>query len=469
MKYLLLFRRLILGGVAISSCICAAQADQPSDGTLSMVGHRVINAPSPGATGNAAFDSPLDVRAIPLIHLPRPTDAEQANTVTSSSAIDVAPIQLGHGIALQHTDISASQMRWQHLPDRRWAGRFEVKADEAGGLRAAVRIAEVDGNAPLSEAILTETRVHFGGTDRRAYEYTAKDIIGTDNFWSPLIDGNTLYVEVVLPVGVAPDTIRLAVPRISYFPLTTLQAFYREGFGESYYRQVDVICKSQTAALRDVSASVAKMSYTKRDGNTYACTGTLLDNNNQPKRHLFLTAKHCISDQATANSLETIWFYRQNRCGGNADSINPGVVRLSYGARLLLSHPVLDSTLLELNSRPPSGANYQGWNLNPMHFSYDVVAIHHPHTDVMKYAGGQIIQRLPNAHDAGIVVAFGEGGIESGSSGSGLFKLGPSGYTLQGNLSGGSNGGLRTWFQQGHYADFSQFYPAAERYFQGMR
>jgi hypothetical protein len=469
MKYLLIVRSLIVSGMTLSSCLSLALAAQPSDDTSSMPGHLAIDAPLPGATGNATFESPIDDRAIPLIHIARPPEIGKATATAASASNDVIPVQLGHGIALQQADIDTAQMRWQQLSDQRWAGRFEVKADDAGGLRAALRIAAADVDSPLSESMLAQTQVHFGGANQSAYAYTAKDLVETDNFWSPLIAGNTLYIEIVLPVGVQPDTIRIALPRLSYFPPTTLQSFYRDGFGESYYRQVDVICKPQTAALRAVSASVAKMSYTKRDGNTYACTGTLLDNDNQPKRHLFLTARHCISDQATANSLETVWFYQLNRCGGNAASINSGVVKLSYGARLLVRHPVLDTSLLELNSRPPEGANYQAWSLNPVHFSYDVIGVHHPHTDVQKYASGQIIRRLPTAHDAGIIVAFGEGGIEGGSSGSGLFKLGPRGYTLEGNLSGGSNGGLRTWFQQGHYADFSQFYPAAASYFQGTR
>ena len=67
------------------------------------------------------------------------------------------------------------------------------------------------------------------------------------------------------------------------------------------------------------------------DGGSYICTGTLLNNGNSPKRQLFWSAAHCIEDQATAATLQTIWFYNTTQCYGDASTINQSVTVLTGG------------------------------------------------------------------------------------------------------------------------------------------
>ncbi|WP_347557743.1 trypsin-like peptidase domain-containing protein [Robbsia sp. KACC 23696] len=464
MKVPYLMRSIRAGGLIVSlGCTSgfALASEAAMDSTATMAGYIAVDAPAPGLIGDATFDSVADDRAVPLVHIAKPVVVAPL----AAPSDGLAPMQLGQGVALAHAEVDASRLQWQRLPDNRWAGRFEIKADEAGGLRAALRIRSADGGPALPDAVLSETRFHFGGANREVYESSAKEIIENDNFWSPLIKGDTLYVEVVLPVGASRDAMRIDLPRLSYFPKPAMQALYSNGFGSSYHGQIDVVCRPPTQDLKTLSAAVAKMTYTNANGWSYGCSGTLLDNRNVPKRSLFMTAKHCIEDQASARSLQTVWFYDQTVCGGGASTVNPRAVTLNSGARLLLAHATLDSSLVELNSRPPIGANYQGWRSDPIRYSEDVVALHHPSFDVKKYTDGYVSRRLPGYRRADIMVHYGDGGVEGGSSGSGLFTNGGNGYVFRGNLSGGSGGSLDTWFRAGHYADFSQFYPSVSHYF----
>src|SRR5690606_26233488 len=64
----------------------------------------------------------------------------------------------------------------------------------------------------------------------------------------------------------------------------------------------------------------------------------------------------------------------------------------------------------------------------------DVLAIHHPAGDLKKSSTGR-----KRSHDADLInVGWLNGTTEGGSSGSGLFTLGPDGYELRGGLYGGN-------------------------------
>ena len=58
--------------------------------------------------------------------------------------------------------------------------------------------------------------------------------------------------------------------------------------------------------------SVAKYIVTDAGGDTGLCTGTLLaDQDPTSPKFRFLTANHCFSSQAEANTLELYWFFQR--------------------------------------------------------------------------------------------------------------------------------------------------------------
>ena len=135
--------------------------------------------------------------------------------------------------------------------------------------------------------------------------------------------------------------------------------------------------------------------------------------------------------QTVANTLNTIWNYEASACGNVTST---PATQLGGGAAYLYSSHITDGMLLRLNNSAPAFAYFAGWNAAPIANGSAVMAIHHPLGDSKKVSAGQSI-----ATDASqTTVGWTNGTTEGGSSGSGLFTLGPRGYVLRGGLYGGS-------------------------------
>lgn len=182
------------------------------------------------------------------------------------------------------------------------------------------------------------------------------------------------------------------------------------------------------------------------------CTGTLMNNTNSDCKPYFLTASHCESGNSIANNTFSQWVFYFNfetpNCNGTGNAINTQtmtgatfVSRSSYNA----NSPSLigDFMLLKLVQNVPSayGVYFSGWNrsatLTASNTNY--IGFHHPAGDIKKLSRGPSISgngtfnqnTTPGTHWQ---LTFTEGGMEGGSSGSGLFDV--NGY-LVGDLSGG--------------------------------
>src|SRR5262249_50701956 len=131
----------------------------------------------------------------------------------------------------------------------------------------------------------------------------------------------------------------------------------------------------------------ARMSF-EQDGGTYMCTGTLLNTRNSSNIPYFLTANHCISTEAVAHTLETMWFYQKDRCNG----VLPNSFPRSVGAALMATGDPLhgDFTLLRLNS-VPNGVTFQGWDPNEKPLGTPVTTVHHPEADYKRISFGKLV------------------------------------------------------------------------------
>jgi hypothetical protein len=121
--------------------------------------------------------------------------------------------------------------------------------------------------------------------------------------------------------------------------------------------------------------------------------------------------------------------------------------------------------LLRLNNSAPSFAYFAGWNAAPIANGSSVMAIHHPRGDSKKVSAGQSI-----ATDASqTTVGWLNGTTEGGSSGSGLFTLGPRGYVLRGGLFGGNaacgnSGSLSNTQNRDFYSRLDVDFPSIKTY-----
>lgn len=390
-----------------------------------------------------------------------------------------APVQVGFARqVLQTTDTAstAKLLTWTATPTGGKVAAIEFKSATAKGMRIGI----------LVKSLPSETLLRFYSPDAsKVTEVLAKEInqtiqanldsgdtsVNARTYWSPLINGETGILEIELRANIDPAQLEISIPNISHAisePFTKALSTssigdQAKGIGSSQTCEVNVSCETP---LPPVSNAIGYMSFVK-NGNSYECSGTLLNDTASSGIPYFLTAHHCISTQTAASTLLTGWFAKSTAC--NTSTLSPATAFLNTGATLLWSRsaesgvngvgPVgTDTSFLRLNSQPPAGAMYAGWTAAPQAVSSNFFAtLHHPSGDVQKISKGTIDSySYSSALDASgsfsvitnstknlfplYRVSWTSGVTEGGSSGGGLFTgFATSNPKIVGQLLGGSS------------------------------
>jgi V8-like Glu-specific endopeptidase len=366
-----------------------------------------------------------------------------------------APLKVGFGRDvpdLVDANAAAAALQWQRNPDGTLTAALSVTSETASSLRAALRVEQLPANATVRFQAPGEASVFEVSGEEIAAALARNAETGDTSaaarlYWSPLIEGDTLLVEVELPPGVDPLDTAIAVPQVAHLVTSAAKAF--EVVSEkSATCEVDVMCSaSANTAQKD---AVARMLFAEGTSH-FLCTGTLLaDQDAATSIPYFLSANHCINTQASASSLTTFWFYRSTTCGGA--TLNPSSQQVAGGATLLYNSSATDTSFMRLNSAPPAGALFAGWFAGatpPINTA--VAGLHHPGGDLLKISTGVVdgyINCTPptngqftcsgtqtNPSNTFYLVGWSSGLTEPGSSGSGLFR---GDGKLIGQLYGGS-------------------------------
>lgn len=199
---------------------------------------------------------------------------------------------------------------------------------------------------------------------------TAKNNAPYKQYWTPVVTAAEVVVELTIPAA--------EVPRLE-LEIGQVGQGYR-GFGSekggkgglppdsSGSCNMDVKCLLEADPWQDNVRAVA--AYTK-NGSRY-CTGSLVNNTAQDAKLYFMTANHCLSSQAEADTVVTYWNYNNTTCRvpGSAASGQPGDGPLDQaisGATLRATFADSDFTLLELNGEVPQafGQFWAGWDRTP--------------------------------------------------------------------------------------------------------
>ena len=292
----------------------------------------------------------------------------------------------------------------------------------------------------------------------------------TAPLWSPVVEGDTVGVEISLPPHAAVSAVSLFIDRVSHLAASVRQATPRKlsDVGDAASCNIDVACRSTTPP--NLARATAKMVYTEPDGMSFLCSGTLMvDSDDSSHIPYFLTANHCIDTQTVARSLNTYWGFERASCGGPAPT---SVNQLTGGADLLTTDAETDATLLRLRETPVGPTWYAGWSgaplLNSLLDPTEVVGIHHPRGDLKKWSRGRPIRNSTHILQetgqsvSSVLVEWSEGTIERGSSGSGLFDTTG---RLRGIASGGSLSGTVCGFsRESFYGRFDLFWPQVTRW-----
>lgn len=362
-----------------------------------------------------------------------------------------APRQIG-----QPRDIAAAAdaaatrqvLAWQALAGGARVAALSVRSEGAAGLRLALRAEQLPAAAVL--------RVYAPGTGRavtvsgqQVLDSLARDAeaaSGTGLYWLPAVDGEVAALEIELPAGTDPAGVALAVPQLSHLWTTVAQLATAEPLlkdGKAGSCNVDATC---SAEYIDDGRAVAKVDFV-RNGSAFVCSGTLLADTSASRTPWFLTARHCITDQAVASTVTTHWFYRAAACGSTAT--DPAATQRTGGATLRYVSPTTDTAFLQLNQSPPGGVRFAGSLLGAVQVGLGLAGLHHPSGDLLKLSLGTLnsyarctetscVHSNTTGEGEFITVRWHSGTTEFGSSGSGAFATMGGKHYVVGHLFAGS-------------------------------
>jgi hypothetical protein len=375
----------------------------------------------------------------------------------SESIVATPPRQIGvkrEILALKSASAAREQLDWQPRPDGGHIAAIAVASPGAAAIRLGVRVFGLPAQALVRvRAPGDDTAIVFEG--REIVSLIALNLAAGElgeeahDWWSPTIEGEEAVLEIILPAGVKPKDVDIAVPRISHL-FTSARTDWKVKSGNLEEKILschnDVNCETGWDL---VSRATAYMEFTDDNGDTYICNGTLMNDHSNTAIPWFLTARHCISSQVSASSLQTYWLHRSAAC--NSWTTNPKQQVLHGGALLLYVEAQSDMAFLRLTEPAPSEAAFAGWQATVPTMNVPVAGIHHPDGELQKisfgtvsgYANcspllaGYVSCEAATVNTNHIIARWNKGTIEQGSSGSGLYVYDNTNKYLVGTLHAG--------------------------------
>ncbi|MEN6534331.1 MAG: trypsin-like peptidase domain-containing protein [Bryobacteraceae bacterium] len=372
------------------------------------------------------------------------------------------------GTSLKFTKNSADKQvmqmdgAWSSTPSGKRIWQLSVSSEGAVGLRLY-----------FTEFSVGSGTVWVHGTDTSKQEtYTGTGPWKNGKFWTPIITGDTVYVEyepgsadasaTAVPFQISRISHMWALPgtqtdsSVSELKNSAKQAECKQSTAVSRKSVLNLkqfegllpekgtplLQKEATSTALDVAAS-CEVDYScystwadtgesvgmiifESDGGTYACSGTMLNTRNSSFTPYFLTASHCISSVDEAHSVEAYWQFQSSTCNGTAPDYTD--VPSTSGAILVKVYGAFDDargdfSLIKLTGDIPDGVTFSGWDTDSLATSSDVAGIHHPQGEYKRIMFGKtIVDTIFYTYNTYMIVHETTGRTEEGSSGSGLFS-----------------------------------------------
>ena len=384
------------------------------------------------------------------IVLPAPTSTERGrvkaqNLRTPTSARELAagskgrPLAIGFGrdVPAGSQSVALAALPWQTLADGSRAARLTVTSLGAEAVRVALQL----------PAAASEVSVRFTGNGQVfgpvAGSIIAEDTVRHGVYWSPTLEGSVATLELQASAAAKLDGIVLTIPRLSHHLLTGValkqsSAKTVADIGSSGACNIDVKCVTpQSTAFVNSTKAVAEIVFTQESGDTYLCSGTLLNDLATSGTPYFFTANHCINSATAARTMNTYWFFDATSCG---DRSIPPYVQQATGATMLARSEDWDWALVRLVAPPPAGTFFSAWRAEPVPGGATVSVVHHPSGDLKKWAQGSSPGYESFSDGSSFIQAvYTQGTTEGGSSGAGLVTFNATGgyYEVRGGLFGG--------------------------------
>lgn len=442
---------LVLLGATLAGC--GGDGQQPMESAATPV-LRVEGMVAPQITAASAAVKNRDASALPV-------PARIALGALQSNKGALAQAAPGPRMVGEARTVSAAATVVQTQQQLQWArtgagvqvAALSISAKDALGLRLGVQISALPETAVLriySQA-RPDTVFQIAGKDVLMHVLRNTQAVGDSaearTWWTPDFGSEEVTLEIELPAGVPTQAVEIAIPTVSHI-FTELEQPAGDTsvtkINESASCNLDAVCD---ANFTTQSNAVARMLFTM-GGNTYACTGTLLNDAQSSGTPYFLSANHCISTQTAASTLQTDWFYQSSGC--NTRALSSRTTKLYNGATLLHASNSTDVSFMRLNDAAPAGAYFAGWDASGTALANrtPIVGLHHPAGDMLKISKGEVSGQTSctSTGDSQFgctgntgnfyMVTWSSGTTQGGSSGSALFST--DGRYVVGTLYGGS-------------------------------
>ena len=310
-----------------------------------------------------------------------------ARTLESASSGDDGPLQVSfeRGMPAEYEGNLNSRMKWVPNEEGTAATQASVTSPGATNMRMGVRV-----------DLPPEAEIRFFGADLTTnYPVITREDISwrgsePQTLWSPIVEGQTIGIEIVLPSEESLSDFRFEIDGV-------LHGFVENGgFGftpQICPNQVDAMCRTSRFPSAQIG-TVGQILYRSDSGGGYVCSGTMM--NDKDERHFipyFLTANHCISSQTEARSIVAQWYYLPATCGGT--TLHSRYFRTSFGANMLATSPRQDSSFLVFRYRARKPQSFSGWSPARVPLRHDAFGLHHPSGTRMKYSAEERLVSRP--------------------------------------------------------------------------
>jgi len=386
------------------------------------------------------------------VELAVPTASERAKLVElnrNAGSARAAPgrpqfIGFGREVALADRRLDLAKLAWTTLEGGDRAARIEIASAGAASVRVALRFAQSTPGLTFRFASASAARAMDAVSASTIAQATAR----FGEYWSPVIEGTRAAVEVEAKAGTPLDGLVLEIARVSHLVASPTASAADElkllqDIGRSGSCNINVKCvQPQDDALLHQAAATGKLVFTVPSGATARCTGTMINDSANSFTPYLFGANHCFETAYEAFTLNVWWFFDAQSCDSPT---TPGsYIEQTGGAMLLGRSQDWDWALLRLNTMPPAGVFYSGWDTATLGSGVSVEIYHHPSGDLKKWSLGTTFGNVPvdfagpaGGPGAFTRVVYTDGTTEGGSSGGGLVTFDGSNYWLRGGLLGG--------------------------------